>query len=77
MSVPKKKLKHAVDRNRVKRMLRESYRLQKAELTQVIVEQRLQVCMAFVWIPNEVLDYAKVEKKVTDALLKMKNLLAQ
>lgn len=75
MSVPKKKLKHAVDRNRVKRLLREAYRLQKQDLSDLVAEQGLQVRMAFVWIPNEVLDYLKVEKKVLDALSKMQKLL--
>ena len=75
MSVPKKKLKHAVDRNRVKRLLREAYRLQKNELTTLVVEHGLQVRMALVWIPTEVLDYVKVERKVLDALSKMQRLL--
>jgi len=75
MSVPKKKLKHAVDRNRVKRLLREAYRMQKNELTNQVEELGLQVRMAFVWIPNEVLGYVKVEKKVFDALAKMQKLL--
>jgi ribonuclease P protein component len=75
MSVPKKKLKHAVDRNRVKRLLRETYRLHKNELTTLVVEHGLQVRMAFVWIPTEVLDYVKVERKVKDAITKMQKLL--
>jgi ribonuclease P protein component len=75
MSVPKKKLKHAVDRNRLKRLLREVYRLHKNELTALVLDHGLQVRMAFVWIPNEVLDYLKVEKKVIDTLIKMQKLL--
>jgi len=76
MSVPKKKLKHAVDRNRVKRLLREAYRLNKNSLTAVTTEQNLQVRMAFVWIPAEVFYFSKVEKKVFDALEKMQKILA-
>jgi len=77
MSVPKKKLKHAVDRNRVKRLLREAYRLNKGELFNLVVEHGLKVRMAFVWIPTEVLEYSKVERKVVDALNKMQKLLIQ
>jgi ribonuclease P protein component len=75
MSVPKKKLKHAVDRNRVKRLLREAYRLQSHALKSLVAEQGLRVKMAVVWIPNEVLDYAKVERKMSEALVKMQKLL--
>lgn len=75
MSVPKKKLKHAVDRNRVKRLLREAYRLHKSELSILVQEHELNVRMAFVWIPNEILDFAKVERKVIDALGRMQKLV--
>lgn len=75
MSVPKKKLKRAVDRNRVKRLLREAYRLSKSELATYSEAQGFQLKVAFVWIPSEVLDYAKVEKKMVEALLKMKRQL--
>ncbi|MEA4840422.1 MAG: ribonuclease P protein component [Bacteroidales bacterium] len=70
MSVPKKKLKHAVDRNRVKRLLRETYRLNKQTLLEQAMAQGVSVRMAFIWIPPEVLDYQRVEKKMKEALVK-------
>lgn len=71
MSVPKKKLKHAVDRNRVKRLLRETYRLHKHDLSEAVDECNLDLQIAFVWIPNEVLTFDKVERKMMDALQKL------
>lgn len=77
MSVPKKKLKHAVDRNRVKRLLRESYRLNKQLLWDLATEKGLSLEIAFIWIPSEVLDYAKVEKKMKDAMAKFEKVLSE
>jgi ribonuclease P protein component len=71
MSVPKKKLKHAVDRNRVKRHLREAYRLNKQELVDFAVEHRLSFRIAFVWIPSEVLLYEKINRKMAEVLGKI------
>lgn len=67
ISVPKKKLHHAVDRNRVKRQIREAYRLQKHLLT-VIIPQEQTVDVAFVWLSDKLLPSAEVNSR-------MKNLL--
>jgi ribonuclease P protein component len=77
MSVSKKKLRHAVDRNRVKRLLRETYRLNKRDLRRKIIIQGLSLSIVFIWIPNEVLNYAKVEKKMKEALNKLEKIILE
>jgi ribonuclease P protein component len=48
VSVPKKRLHHAVDRNRTKRQMREAYRLSKQPLLAVLpAEQSLAI--ALIW----------------------------
>jgi ribonuclease P protein component len=76
MSVPKKKLKRAVDRNKVKRLLRECYRLHKQQVCDSALRGGMPVRLAFVWIPCEVLEYSKVERKMVEALTKLEKQLA-
>lgn len=49
MSVAKKRLRHAVDRNRAKRQMREAYRLHHQQLTETVTARGLQLYIAFVW----------------------------
>ena len=69
VSVPKRLLKHAVDRNRVKRQVREAYRLQKASLTELMDGRAgMQLLMAFIWMDNNLTDSQKVELCVVNLL---------
>ena len=54
VSVSKRHFKHAVDRNRVKRQLREAYRKNKSELVDRMTAQHPgeTLCVAFVWIDS-------------------------
>ena len=61
ISVPKKQFKHAVDRNRFKRLIRESYRFQQHELNEVLDSKGLVMDVAFTAIHNQLpkFDYLK------------------
>lgn len=52
ISVPKKRFKHAVDRNRVKRQVREAFRQYKDLLWQVVPEEQC-LLLAFIWLSDE------------------------
>ena len=67
VSVPKKRFHHAVDRNRVKRQLREAYRLNKGILTQAIPEAE-QLLLAFVWLSDLHVTTPVVKSRVVSLL---------
>ena len=68
LSVPKRKFHHAVDRNRVKRLLREAYRKQKHALVAFTTEHHLSLAMAFVYMTDEPATAAGLEERVSTAL---------
>ena len=53
ISVAKKRLRHAVDRNRAKRQTREAYRLHKQPLVDALAAKGVQMHVAFVWLATE------------------------
>ena len=70
ISVPKKRFKHAVDRNKVKRQVREAYRKNKHLLSGYVSEGK-QLLIAFVWLSDKHCTSAEVEKRVVSLLQKM------
>ena len=70
MSVPKKRFKHAVDRNRVKRQLREAYRRHKDIVDSVLGEEE-GLAIAFIWLSDRHAPSAVIDQRVTTLLEKM------
>ena len=63
VSVPKKRFKHAVDRNRVKRQVREAFRQHKELMYEALAEHE-QLLLAFVWLSDEHRPSRDVESRV-------------
>lgn len=67
ISVPKKHFKHAVDRNRVKRQIRESYRRHKELLTSSLPDNR-QLLLASIWLSDHHESSSSVEQKLVSLM---------
>ncbi len=67
ISVPKKRFKHAVDRNRVKRQVREAYRQHKDLLYQTVPEDQC-LLLAFIWLSDDHWPSKEVEERVTSLM---------
>ena len=67
VSVPKRHFKHAVDRNRVKRQVREAYRLNKQVIYDAL-EPTQQLHMAFVWLADDHHPSKEVERRVVNLM---------
>jgi ribonuclease P protein component len=67
-SAPKKKFKRAVKRNRLKRLMRESYRLNKNSFTTVLTEKNLSIEMAVAYLSDELVGFDEMQEKMKTVL---------
>ena len=67
ISVPKKRFKHAVDRNRVKRQVREAYRQHKQLLWERMAENQ-EMLVGFIWLSDRHYPTKEVESRVVKIL---------
>ena len=67
-SVSKRHFKQAVKRNRIKRLMRESYRLQKARLKDLLAENEKKLVIFFIYTSSEMPSFNEVYEKTGKAL---------
>jgi ribonuclease P protein component len=68
VSVSKRNFKRAVDRNRIKRLLREAYRLQKKELLELLTGQKKKGFVFFIYTGKQLPEYSMVFDTITKSL---------
>lgn len=71
VGVSTKNFKRAVDRNRIKRLTREAWRLQKKEMKEKAKATQKQLNVFFIYTGKELPDFATVNDKVAIALKKL------
>ena len=72
VSVSKRRFKKAVDRNRIKRLVKEAYRLQKHLLpSQTDISPNKNLATLWVYVGNEIVAYANIEAQMKLLLKKL------
>lgn len=76
VSVPKKRFKRAVKRNLIKRQVREAYRKNKHQLTEILNAKNQRLMVAFIWLDSTLHSSEEVEIKVKKLLMRIAEGLA-
>ncbi|MBE9468239.1 MAG: ribonuclease P protein component [Bacteroidetes bacterium] len=64
ISVPKKNIKLAVNRNLIKRRTKEAYRLNKSIIFDYFTKKNTQLAIMLIYQSNKILDYNDIKNKI-------------
>ena len=76
ISVPKRKFRRAVDRNLMKRRLREAYRLHKNILYGTLDKHQQKIQLIILLLSDEFIPYGQLEKEMCEILRQLANKLS-
>ncbi|MCD4746892.1 MAG: ribonuclease P protein component [Bacteroidales bacterium] len=64
ISVSKKNFRKAVDRNLIKRRIREAYRKNKSQLYEFLEHNNIFCVFAFLYVGKDIIKYKEIEQKI-------------
>lgn len=67
-SVPKRNFKKAVDRNRMKRLMRESYRKNKSDIYTLLLDKKIQCALLLHYSGKTQLTFQEADEKIIQIL---------
>ena len=71
VTVSKKKFRRAVDRNRIKRLMREAWRLEKPALENRLLTDEKQRAIVFIFVGNELPKLDEVQSAIASLVSQM------
>lgn len=71
VSVSKRRFKRAVKRNRVKRQIREAYRLHKHPLLETLAARQQRLAIAFIYLSDELTESSILQERIKIALARI------
>jgi ribonuclease P protein component len=71
IAVPKRKFKNAAQRNRIKRLIKEAYRLNKGDLTPFFEEKGISCQLGIVYISSEMPRFNTINKHIQRLIERM------
>jgi ribonuclease P protein component len=73
ISVPKHNFKRSVDRNLLKRRIREGFRKNKQDLYEFLSDRHLKILVCITYTSKEILPYSTIQDKIILLLQRLKN----
>ncbi|MCO5287955.1 MAG: ribonuclease P protein component [Bacteroidetes bacterium] len=74
ISVPKRRIRNATDRNRIKRLIRESYRIHKHTLAEHFISRQQTLHILLIYNGNLNPSFTEVERKIMLILQRLKEI---